>query len=71
MVEGCKEYNKAKKFFPLVSEKSKGWDEVWVQNPQDPGIELYQRTGLSVGECVKAGIIESSEFLNDGDLVSI
>ena len=71
MVEGCKEYNKAKKFFPSVSENSKGWDEVWVQNPQDPGIELYQRTGLSVGECVKAGIIESREFLNFGDLVSI
>lgn len=43
----------------------------WLDNPQDPAIGLYERTGLDVGACVLAGVVKPRLFVNDGDLVGI
>lgn len=71
MTEGCKSYDPGTFAPPHVTASTSAWSQAWLDNPKDPALALYQRTGLSVGECVKVGLVAADEFLKDGDLVSV
>jgi len=69
MLMACKAY-KPSGTTPLVTDadeetrrdffqETKGWNQAWLDDPANPGIDLYRQTGLSVHECVEAGYIHN------------
>lgn len=69
ITEGCKEYQYQHSSdgdanhsggIGRVDADEDGWDQSWLDNPDDPAIRLYQQTGLRVGECVRAGYIHAT-----------
>ena len=73
MVEPCAAYDAGSEEGekPYVDENTSAWTQAWLDNPKDPAIELYRKSGLSVGECVEGGKITAKPFVTFGDLVGV
>ena len=70
IVEPCAAYKvSGEGEVPYADELTSAWTQTWLDNPKDPGVELYRKSGLSVGECVEAGKVKANPFVKFGDLV--
>ena len=70
MLEPCAAYKVGSEGeMPYVDEGTSAWTQAWLDNPKDPAVELYRKSGLSVGECMEVGKVSAKPFVKFGDLV--